>query len=122
MSEMQAIYLKDYKKPEFSIKDVALVFDLYEDETIVTNIMNIHKEDDNAKDIVLDSIDLELQELWLNDLKLDESRYTYADEKLTVLDVPTVFSLKIINKIWVTLNKFNHYWVNMKNFIIFCYP
>lgn len=100
MSEIQAIYLKDYKKPEFSIKDVELVFDLYEEETIVTNIMNINKENDSVNDIVLDSIDLELQELWLNDLKLDESRYSYADEKLTVLNVPAVFSLKIINKIY----------------------
>ena len=100
MSEMQAIYLKDYKKPEFSIKDVELVFDLYEDETIVTNIMNITKVDESANDIALDSIDLELQELWLNDLKLDESRYSYADEKLTILNVPAVFSLKIINKIY----------------------
>jgi len=100
MSEIQAIYLKDYKKPEFSIKDVELVFDLYEDETIVTNIMNIIKEDESINDIVLNSIDLELQELWLNDLKLDESRYSYKDEKLTVLNIPTVFSLKIINKIY----------------------
>ena len=100
MSEMQAIYLKDYQKPEFSIKDVELVFDLFEDKAIVTNVMNITKESDSTNDIVLDSIDLELQELWLNDLKLDESRYTYADEKLTVLNVPAAFSLKIINKIY----------------------
>ena len=100
MSEMQAIYLKDYKKPEFSIKDVELVFDLYEDEAIVTNVMNIIKANESVNDIALDSIDLELQELWLNDLKLDESRYSYADEKLTVLNVPAAFSLKIINKIY----------------------
>ena len=99
MSEMQAIYLKDYKKPEFSIKDVELVFDLYEEETIVTNVMNIIKED-NVNDIVLDSIDLELQELWLNDIRVDEVRYTYDDEKLTILDVPAAFTLKIINKIY----------------------
>ena len=100
MSEMQAIYLKDYKKPEFSIKDVELVFDLYEEEAIVTNVMNITKEDNSANNLELDSIDLELQELWLNDLKLDKTSYTYKDEKLTVLNVPTAFSLKIINKIY----------------------
>jgi len=100
MSGIQAIYLKDYKKPEFSIKDVELVFELYEDKTIVTNIMNITKEDESAKEIVLDSIDLELQELWLNDLKLDDSAYKYSDEKLTILDVPAAFRLKVINKIY----------------------
>jgi len=100
MSKLQAIYLKDYKKPEFSIKDVELVFDLYEEETIVTNIMNIKKESDSAKEIVLDSIDLELKELWLNDVKLGESHYSYVDEKLTISDVPAAFRLKIINKIY----------------------
>ena len=100
MSEMQAIYLKDYKKPDFKILDVALMFDLYEEYSNVTNIMNIEKVDENTKDIALDSIDLELQELWLNDLKLKETRYTYRDEKLTILNVPTTFQLKIVNKIY----------------------
>jgi len=99
MSEMQAIYLKDYKKPEFSIKDVELVFDLYEEETIVTNVMNILNEK-SVNEIVLDSIDLELQGLWLNGLELDATRYRYKDEKLTITDVPTAFELKIINKIY----------------------
>ncbi|MEA3370348.1 MAG: aminopeptidase N [Campylobacterota bacterium] len=100
MSEMQAIYLKDYKKPEFSIKDVELVFDLYEEETVVMNIMNIVKEKSDVRDIELDSIDLELKELYINEVKLDESRYRYADEKLTIFDVPAAFNLKIINKIY----------------------
>ena len=100
MSKIQAIYLKDYKKPEYEIKDVHLLFDLYEEYAKVTNIMNFVKQDESQKDIHLDSIDLELQELWLNDLKLSEPRYSYKGEKLTIFNVPTTFSLKIINKIY----------------------
>jgi aminopeptidase N len=100
MSKIQAIYLKDYKKPEYEIKDVNLVFDLYEEYTKVTNVMNFVKQSELLKDIELDSIDLELQELWLNDLKLSEVHYSYRDEKLTIFNVPTMFSLKIINKIY----------------------
>ena len=100
MSQMKAIFLKDYVKPAFSIESVDLVFDLYEEYTTVTNSMKISKEDASAQNIVLDSIDLELQELWLNDLQLSEPRYTYKEEKLTIIDVPTTFSLKIINKIY----------------------
>ncbi len=100
MNEIKPIYLKDYKKPEFTIKDVELLFDLYEEHTIVTNSMNIIKLDENSADIELDSIDLELQELWLNDLKLKDVRYIYKDEKLTILNVPSEFTLKIINKIY----------------------
>jgi aminopeptidase N len=97
---MKEIYLKDYKKPEYEIKDVNLVFDLYEEYAKVTNVMNFVKQSELLKDIELDSIDLELQELWLNDLKLSEVHYSYRDEKLTIFNVPTMFSLKIINKIY----------------------
>ena len=72
MSEMKAIYLKDYKAPEFKISKCDLVFELFEDYTQVTNMMKISKEDKDSKDLVLDSIDLELIELYLDEVKLDD--------------------------------------------------
>jgi len=97
---MKEIYLKDYKKPEFKIEKVDLVFDLFEDYTTVTNVMDIVKVDLDAKDLELDSIDLELVELWINDLKLKDTRYVYSDEKLKIFNVPESFSIKVINKIY----------------------
>ena len=82
MNDIKAIYLKDYKKPVFKIKDVDLLFELQEEYTTVTNVMSIIKLDDNSKDIELDSIDLELIELWINDLRLKDTRYVYENEKL----------------------------------------
>jgi len=99
MNKMKPIYLKDYKKPDFNIKNVDLTFDLFEEHTIVTNTMQIIKLTD-VKDIILNTVDLELEELWLNDLKLNETRYAIEDEKLKVLNVPNEFSLKIKNKIY----------------------
>ena len=104
MSEIKTIYLKDYKKPKFRIESVELLFELFEEHTIVTNSMKITKVDDNVVDLELDSIDLELLELWLNDLKLDETRYIYKDEKLKILNLPSSFSLKIKNKIYPHAN------------------
>lgn len=100
MPDVKAIYLKDYQKPQYEIKSVELVFELEEDYAIVTNTMQMYKLDDIAKNIDLDSIDLELQELWLNDLLLKDTRYAYKEEKLTILNVPKEFTLKIINKIY----------------------
>ncbi|MBU1217857.1 aminopeptidase N [bacterium] len=100
MTEMKAIYLKDYKKPEFSIENVSLVFDLHEDHTLVTNVMQIKKVDENASDLELHSTNLELLELWINDLKLKDTRYSYKNEKLIIFNVPSAFSIKIINKIY----------------------
>lgn len=104
MSEVKTIYIKDYKKPEFDVKDVNLIFDLYEEEAIVTNVMNIVKVDASVSDIELDSVDLELLELWLNDLQLKSTRYMYADEKLKIFNVPSEFTLKIKNKIFPSTN------------------
>ncbi|WP_415396424.1 aminopeptidase N [Sulfurimonas sp. CS5] len=100
MSQMKTIYLKDYKKPEFEIKSCELHFELSEDFTIVTNVMKINKLDSTENDIRLDAMDLELIELYLNDLKLNDTHYIIEDEKLTILNVPDAFFLKIKNKIY----------------------
>jgi len=99
MSEVKTIYLKDYKKPDFKCESVELVFDLFDEYTIVTNTMKLSNNSD-ANDLLLDSIDLELVELWLNDLKLNDTRYIYANEKLKIQNVPKNFTIKIINKIY----------------------
>jgi aminopeptidase N len=100
MSEMKTIYLKDYKKPAFEIEKCELLFELFEEYTIVTNEMTIQRIDDATKDISLDAIDLELEELWLNDLKLKDTRYEIKDETLSVFNVPNSFTLKIKNRIY----------------------
>ncbi len=100
MNKVETIYLKDYKAPEFKVLECELVFELFEDFTLVTNVMKFKKSVTNTKNLVLDSLELELLELWLNDLKLKESRFIIEDEKITILDVPDEFSLKILNKIY----------------------
>ncbi|MGE4419656.1 MAG: aminopeptidase N [Sulfurimonas sp.] len=104
MSKAETIYLKDYKAPEFSIKTCDLVFELFEEHTQVTNLMSIIKVDKTVKDLVLNSVDLELLEIYLDDEKLDESRYFIEEETLKILDVGDTFKLIIINKIYPQLN------------------
>ncbi len=100
MSNREAIYLKDYKKSAFSIKSVALVFELFEEYALVTNTMAFEKLDESEQDLRLDTRDLELLELWLNDLKLSEPRFEVSEESLSIFNVPAAFSIKIINKIY----------------------
>lgn len=104
MNEVKTIYLKDYKQPEFTIKNCDLVFELFEEYTQVTNMMSVVKIDATCKDIILDSSDLELIEVYLDDKKLDESRYVIEKESLKILDVADEFTLIIINKIYPQLN------------------
>ena len=101
MSEQpKAKYLQDYKKPAFKIVSVNLTFELFEEEAIVTNVMQFEKLESSEKDLKLDSVELELLELRLNELKLQENRYVIEDDTLTVLNVPEKFELKVVNKIY----------------------
>ena len=100
MSEIKEIYLKDYKKPAFNIESVNLTFELDEAVSVVTNVMQIEKLDAREAHLRLDTIDLELVAFYLNDLELDDSRYIIEEESLTLLNVPTKFSVKIVNKIY----------------------
>ncbi|DAB28471.1 MAG TPA: aminopeptidase N, partial [Sulfurimonas sp. UBA10385] len=104
MNEVKTIYLKDYKQPEFTIKNCDLVFELFEEHTQVTNMMSVVKIDTTCRDIILDSSELELIEIYLDDKKLDESRYAVEKESLKILDVKDEFTLIIINKIYPQLN------------------
>jgi len=74
LDSIKSIYLKDYKKPKFEIKRCDLHFELFEDFTIVTNMMELNKLDADASDIRLDAMDLELIEIYLNNLKLNDTR------------------------------------------------
>jgi len=100
MSKIKEIFLKDYTKPSFSIQSVDLVFDLFEEYTTVTNIMQFTKLDETVNDLKLHAVNLELQNLHLNDLKLQENRFVVEEESLCILNVPNSFSIKIVNKIY----------------------
>ncbi len=104
MSQPKAIYLKDYQEPNFKINNVNLTFELFEEHTIVTNIMNISKINDETNNLELNSIELELEHLSIDDTKLESSNYTYENEILTLLNVPKNFTLKIVNKIYPAKN------------------
>jgi aminopeptidase N len=98
---VKAIYLKDYKKPKYTVTSLDLTFELDEEFTIVTNVMKIKSQEvDPSFTLKLDSIDLELLEIYINDLKIDDTRYSYKDEVLSISKVPAEFTLKIKNKIY----------------------
>jgi aminopeptidase N len=100
MSKIKEIYLHNYKKPAYGIETIYLVFDLFEEYALVSSTMQIQKSDVNEQHLRLDSIDLELVSLYINDLELDESRYIIENESLTILNVPSSFTIKIENKIY----------------------
>lgn len=100
MSEMSVIYLKDYKECGFEVESCELYFELFEEFVLVANTMSINKLDATQKHLKLDATDLELLEVYLNDLKLNDTRYDIEEESFTVFNVPDSFVLKIKNKLY----------------------
>ncbi len=102
MSQANAIYLKDYEEPNFKINSVNLSFELNEDYTTVTNVMEISKVNESVNSLTLDSIDLELEHIFIDEVESKD--FSYENERLTIKNVPQNFSLKIVNKIYPAQN------------------
>ena len=97
------IFLKDYKKPDFSIKRVDLTFELFEEETIVSSCMEFEKEQE-CNNLRLDAMELELLEIKLDGRVLESSEYSIEEEALVIKSVPDAFRLEIQNKIFPQKN------------------
>ncbi len=85
-------YLKEYKKPDFTIEKTELVFILHEESTRVESRLSIRRltQDGNAP-LILDGVNLSIIELQIDDEYLDDSRISYDGDKLTICDVPHRF-------------------------------
>ncbi len=100
MSQAKTIYLKDYKALNFIIENIHLTFELFEEYTTVTNIMNISRVKSSTDELKLNSIDLELEEIYLNGEPINKENYNYQDELLSIYHLPQTFTLKIVNRIY----------------------
>ena len=71
MQKMQTVYLKDYKEPDYHIEKTSLLFDLFDDYTIVKAELYIKKINRQATSITLHGDELDLLELSLDNQKID---------------------------------------------------
>ena len=97
----KAIYLKDYTPPVYLIDNVDLEFKLAANKTVVTNTMQMRRNDGQAENaaLVLDGQLLVLISVQMDGRSLAADEYTLTDETLTIADVPKAFTLQIINEI-----------------------
>ncbi|MCB9091548.1 MAG: aminopeptidase N [Halobacteriovoraceae bacterium] len=104
-SKPQTIYLKDYLPTEYQITHIDLEFDLYEDKTIVTSLLNVHARETNAR--TLPPMALDGEELKLLSFKVngeDSSDYILEDEKLIFRPSSAEFVLEIKTEIYPQKN------------------
>ncbi len=103
-NQPETIYLKDYQPAPFQIDEVQLYFNLGEDETLVTSILNMRRLGDNSASLCLDGQELELVSIKLDAETLPAQRYEIEKESLTITDLPEQFELEIQTRIKPQLN------------------
>ncbi|MDE1151263.1 MAG: aminopeptidase N [Micavibrio sp.] len=95
----QTKYLKDYKKPDFDIANVHLLFDIREGTTTVTTTTKFIRANKAADTLVLDGQNLTLKHVEMNGETLSHSQFTVDDDHLTINGVSDAFTLKTVTEI-----------------------
>lgn len=104
MTNPKTVYLKDYQAPLFSIEQVNLQVDIFNDYTLVTSTLNLTPQQKNQA-LVLHGVDLELQSLHLDNQLLSTDDYQLQGEELVIHNVPNQpFSLQSVVKIYPAKN------------------
>ena len=94
-----AIYLKDYKEPDYIIDVVHMEFDLSASQTTVKSALKISRNDvaESSTPLVLDGDQhLKLISVSIDDKELSENDYKLSDEKLIISSVPKSFVLHTV--------------------------
>jgi aminopeptidase N len=84
MSALEPIYFSDYRPSRYGISDCQLEFIIENSSTRVDNVMQIKRQDPQAKSIRLNGEMQDLELLWVDDVLYDESMYTLTEDSLTL--------------------------------------
>ncbi|MBC7457816.1 MAG: aminopeptidase N, partial [Bdellovibrionaceae bacterium] len=86
-------YLKDYTKPDYSIDNCQLYFNLYETATLVESSLKMTKLNDAP--LVLNGENLKLKKIKLDGIELTSKDFEVSQTYLTIFKTPAQFTLNI---------------------------
>ncbi|NLY65545.1 MAG: aminopeptidase N [Alcaligenaceae bacterium] len=92
------IHRHDYREYPFNITNVALHFDLHEENTRVCSTLSISSKTEQPADLVLDGEDIRLVSVLLNGQPLTASQYHLSEETLTIPALQGQLTLEIISE------------------------
>lgn len=96
-------YLKDYKKPDYSVKHFNLYFNLEPQKTLVKSKMLMSQE--TKAPLVLNGENIKLISVKIDDKTLSNSDYTITETTLTIPSTPAQFQLEMTVEINPEENK-----------------
>jgi aminopeptidase N len=101
----KAIYLKDYQAPNYFISHTKLVFELFEDYTIVASELSVFRNTQLAiSPLTLNGHELELLSVAVDGQALNADQYATDTELLTIDDLPDNFVLSVKTRIYPQKN------------------
>lgn len=92
----QPIYLKDYRAPDYTVDHVDLDFDLRDGSTLVRARLQVRRNGEHDRPLVLDGEGLGLERVSLNGQALDASAFEADEKSLTIANVPESFELETL--------------------------
>jgi aminopeptidase N len=98
MKTPETIYLKDYTPANHIVEKVDLTFDLHEEKTIVTSVMQIHKNKETADKttpLIFDLSGLEILSVIANGMVLLPHEYDTGEDGFKLNSTPDQFELEI---------------------------
>tara|TARA_R110002126_G_scaffold38993_23_gene116079 strand:+ start:9627 stop:12209 length:2583 start_codon:yes stop_codon:yes gene_type:complete len=90
--------LADYQQPDYLIPEIDLTFELSENATRVTAVMQVTQQKADTP-LVLDGQQLVLITVAINKVPLSAEHYQQTDDQLIIHDVPAEFTLQITTEI-----------------------
>jgi len=95
-------FLKDYSVPEYLIESVELLFELFEEKTRVS-VKSFFLKNDQGEGrntpLILSGEELKLVSVKVDGQLVDSTKYNIDDKTLTLVDLPSSFTLEIITEI-----------------------
>ncbi len=98
-AENVTVRLADYQPPTYSIDDIALVFSLDADATLVAARSQVRRRGEAVAPLALDGKRLDLQSISIDGVVLDGSAYSVDPEKLIIHAPPANFRLELVTRI-----------------------
>jgi aminopeptidase N len=100
MSVPETIYFNDYRPSDYGITACQLEFIIENSSTRVDNVMEIKRQNPQAKEIRLDGEMLDIELLWVNDTLYDESMYTLKEDALIIPMDMEEARIRVITRIY----------------------
>ncbi len=98
-ADSTTVRLSEYRPPDYAIDDIALVFALDPEETLVAATSSVRRVSAAPAPLILNGARLELQSIAIDGRLLAQGEYKLSADALVIADPPASFRLDIVTRL-----------------------